>query len=386
MKQRIFVFLILIFLCTGAIRADEVVTAGVSPDNPLLWRLELLMEDINSAATSDQGLKVEKILGHAAERVAEMEKMLRWKKTPAAEKAIEKHKRLMDTASEKITELTHKNTEKEFEAEIRIEEAIIAYETSVAEILATDSDVFAEEERAIQNSFVETTFQKALLEETLKKKEATILKLKASGMSDTDIEALEANLKAGKESTTSDITGAAAAFSSNLTTAATGAVSAVDSAVESATGSSPSEIVGTITETVDAGENVEGIADVVETITAIVTDTTTSSRVKIDGDVTAEQMQMINLLYEQLRAENTDAEVEITVSKMQNNLWKIEKEIDGTLTTLQEEQLNDLLVSLSTNPSTVKIKVKYDPGDVSAANGVVVGESDSGLETAFVIG
>ena len=67
-------------------------------------------------------------------------------------------------------------------------------------------------------------------------------------------------------------------------------------------------------------------------------------------------------------------------------LWKIAKEIDGSLTSLQQEQLDNLLISLSENPSTVKIKVKYDPGDVSTANGVVVGESDSGLSTAFVIG
>jgi hypothetical protein len=364
MKQRVFVVLIIIFLCAATIRTDEVVTAGVSPDNALLWRLEILMEDLNSAATSNQGTKVEKILDHAAERVAELEKMLRWEKTAAAEKAEEKYEKLMSAALEKIQALEHKNAEKEFEAEIHIEEALAIYQVQITNIMiSSDANVMGEEGSAFFTTFVEKDMQhqQRLHDEMLKKKDATKLKLKGSGLSDLDIETLEANLKAGKESTTTEITDAAAAFSSNLTTAATGAVSAVDTAVESAT-------------------------EVVETISTIVTDTTTSSRIKIDGDVTAEQMQMINLLYEQLRAENTDAKIEITVSKMQNELWKIEKEIDGSLTSLQQQQLDDLLLSLSENPSTVKIKIKNYHGDLSSANGVVVGESDSGLTTAFVIG
>ncbi|MEK6868463.1 MAG: DUF5667 domain-containing protein [Nanoarchaeota archaeon] len=389
MNQKLFIFLLIVILWSAVIHADEAITAGVSPDNALLWRLEILMEDINTAATANQGTKIEKILDHAAERTAELEKMLRWEKTAAAEKAAEKHEKLMSSALEKIQELEHKNTEKEFEAEVHIEEAIGMYLGQMTTImLSSDANAMGSEGAIIFTAFVEKqlTGQTQLLDELLKKKDATKLKLKATGMSDADIETLEANLKAGKESATSDITGAAAAFSSNLTTAATGAVSAVDSAVESATGASPTEIVGTLTETVDVEESIKKVGDVVDTISAIVTDTTTSSKVKIDGDVTAEQMQMINLLYEQLRAENTDAEIELTVSKMQNDLWKIEKEIDGLLTSLQQEQLGDLLISLSANPSTVKIKVKYNPGDVSEANGVVVGESDSGLTTAFVIG
>ncbi len=369
MNQKLFVFLVIIVLLTATIRADEVVTAGVSPDNALLWRLEILMEDLNSIATSNQGTKVEKILDHAAERVAELEKMLRWEKTVAAEKAVQKHEKLMSAALEKILELEHKNAEKEFEAEIHIEEALATYQTQMTNILlSSDADAMSEEGTALFTRFLEkdTQLQQKLHDEALKKKDATTLKLKASGLSDADIETLNANLKAGKEGSTDDITGAAAAFSSNITTAAT-------------------DVVETITETVDVGEGIEKVGAVVETISTIVTDTTTSSKVKIDGDVTAEQLQMINLLYEQLRAENTDAEIEITVSKMQNDLWKIEKEIDGSLTSLQQQQLTDLLLSLSTNPSTVKIKVKYDSGDVSSGN-IVMGESNSGLTTAFVIG
>ena len=160
----------------------------------------------------------------------------------------------------------------------------------------------------------------------------------------------------------------------------------VDTVAETEVGQVADSIAETITESEVVSEGVEKAADVVEAVSTMVTDTTASSKVKIDGDVTAEQLQRINILYEQLRAESTDAEIELTVSKMDNGLWKIEKEIDGILTSLQQEQLNDLLLTLSSEPSTVKIKVKYDPGDVSASNGVIVGESESGLETAFVIG
>lgn len=375
MKQRFFVFFIFTFFFLQPIYADEVVTAGLSPDNALLWRVEIFIEDMNSLLTANQGVKVEKILNHAAERAAELEKMLRWEKNAAAEKAAEKHEKLMNTALEKIQELEHKNAEKEFEAEIHIEASLSVYQQSITEIIIpTDGTMFGEEELIFLSTFSEKNLvlQKQLLDELFQKKDATKLKLKASGLSDADIETLEKNIQKGETETSArdvadaaDITAVATAFSTNLSAAASQAATVVD----------------TIT---DAG--VETVEEVVEAVSTIVTDTTTTTKVKIDGDVTAEQMQMINILYEQLRAEKTDAEIEIIVSKMQNDLWKIEKEIDGSLTSLQQQQLDDLILSLSANPSSLKIKIKYDPGDHNGANGVLVGKSDSGITTAFVIG
>ncbi len=342
----------------------ETVTAGVSPDNPLLWRIEIFLDDVNAAITSNSGVKVEKMLGHAIERVAEMEKMLRWNKTSAAEEAVEKHARTIEKVKEKIGSLEKESTEKEFEAEIIIETALEKYSASVTIILSTIySTDYSPEQSSVSTEFITQHIEILLLltDAVKEKKEATKLKFKANGMSDADIMVLEENLKARKEVTEA--------------IKATGAATKVSE-----------KIVENIADAVGTEEAIEKAKEVVETVSTIVTDTTASSKVKIDGDVTPEQMQLINLLYEQLRADNTEAEIEITISRMGNGFWKIEKEIDGTLTALQEDQLDNLLFLLNKEPSTVKIKVKYDFRDTSAGSDIIVGESDSGLTTAFVIG
>ena len=116
----------------------------------------------------------------------------------------------------------------------------------------------------------------------------------------------------------------------------------------------------------------------------MITDISSNNKVKIDCDLTAQQLQAVNILYNQLIAESTDAEVELTVSQMSNGMWKIEKEVDGTLTSLQNQQLDELLVSLSKTPSSVHVKIKYDPAEVETAGLYSGGNGD--VETTFVIG
>ncbi|MFA6889039.1 MAG: hypothetical protein WC254_06105, partial [Candidatus Woesearchaeota archaeon] len=112
-------------------------------------------------------------------------------------------------------------------------------------------------------------------------------------------------------------------------------------------------------------------------------DVSSKSKLKIDGTLTAEQEQAVNLLYSQFIVENTEAEVGITVTQMDNGLWKIEKEIDGTLTVTQDQQLDALLILLGNSPSSSHITVKYDP--TTSDTNAYVGES-SGVSTSFVIG
>ena len=390
MRRKIF-FVITCFLLLCSLFPSSLAeeTAGVSPDNPILWHLEVFMEKFSIAITSSSSVKVEKSLNAAEERVAEFDKMLRWKKTEEANKAKEAHEMLMDKIIETIIDLEKKNTEKEFEEILTIEADIQEYGTTVSAVIsAISTEDIDDEQKTLLTEFMEkeeTNIQK-IVSEAATKKAAIILKLKASGLTDTEIATLEQNWKTGTSETT-DVTGAVTAITETIPSAVSDSVSkTVDAVAETQAGQIVDSIAETITENVDVTESVEKAVDVVETVSTVVTDTTASSKVKIDGDVTAEQLQRINILYEQLRAESTDAEIELTVSKMDNGLWKIEKEIDGILTSLQQEQLDDLILTLSSEPSTVKIKVKYDPGDISTSNGVVVGESESGLETAFVIG
>lgn len=389
MRRQLFilcmVFLVL-FSIVPSTFAEE--TAGVSPDNPILWHIEVFMEKFRIAITSSSSVKVEKSLNNAEERAAEFSKMLRWKKTEEAKKAKEAHELLMEKVKEAIIDLEKKNTEKEFEDILAIEESIMMYGATItAAITESSAAELDEEQRALLSEFAQKENENFNLisSETATKKAAVILKLKASGLTDSEIATLEQNWKTGNSSAA--VTGAVSAIQEKIPLVISDSVhQAADTVAETQAGQIVDSITETITEHVDVAESVETATDVVEAVSTIVTDTTTTSKVKIDGDVTAEQMQRINILYEQLRAESTEAEIELTISKMDNGLWKIEKEIDGILTSLQQQQLDDLLLTLSSEPSTVKIKIKYGPGDVSAANGVVVGESDSGLETAFVIG
>ncbi len=393
MRRKIFfvitVFLLLCSLFPSSL-AEE--TAGVSPDNPILWYIEVFMEKFSVAITSSSSVKVEKSLHNAEERVAEFDKMLRWKKTEEAKKAKEAHELLMEKITETIIDLEKKNTEKEFEEILTIEADIQTYITDVEAITsAISTEEVNDEQKTLFAEFMEkedANTQK-LVDEAEIKKAAIILKLKASGLTDVEIATLEQNWKTGSSESVEiaeGVTGAVAAITETIPSAVSDSVTkTVDAVSDTQAGEIAGSIAETITEKVDVSESAEKAADVVEAVSTIVTDTTASSKVKIDGDVTGEQMQRINILYEQLRAEGTDAEIELTVSKMDNDLWKIEKEIDGILTSLQQQQLDDLLLTLSSEPSTVKIKIKYDPGDVSSSNSVI-GESDSGLTTAFVIG
>ncbi len=386
-KIKLIIALFILSLLLPSSLAEE--TAGVSPDNPLLWHIEVFMEKFGIAITSSPSVRVEKSLNAAEERVAEFDKMLRWKKTEEAKKAKEAHEVLMEKIKEIIIDLEKKNTEKEFEEILSIEKSHMIYGSDMIELMTqNNASDLSDEELVLLTDFVNKETENFLLisSEVQTKKAAIILKLKAGGLTDTEIITLEQNWKAGI-SGSSEVTGAVSAIAQTIPSAVSDSVSkTVNAVTETQADEIAGSIAETITENVDVSESVEKAVDVVETVSTIVIGTTTTSKVNIDGDVTAEQMQRINILYEQLRAESTDAEIELTVSKMDNDLWKIEKEIDGILTSLQQEQLDDLLLTISNEPSTVKIKIKYDPGDLSTSNGVVVGESDSGLETAFVIG
>src|SRR3989338_4430001 len=202
MRRKIFfvitVFLLLCSLFPSSL-AEE--TAGVSPDNPILWHLEVFMEKFGVMLTSSPSVKVEKILNAAEERVAEFDKMLRWKKTEEATKAKEAHELLMEKTRETIIDLEKKNTEKEFEEILTIEADLQTYTEDVGTIIAAIStDDLDEEQKTLLSEFMEkedANLQK-LVDEAAVKKAAVVLKLKAGGLTDTEIATLEQNWKTGR--------------------------------------------------------------------------------------------------------------------------------------------------------------------------------------------
>jgi hypothetical protein len=357
--KKLLTFVLALVLCLSTVHAEQ--KAGISPDNPMLWRIEIFFEHIDIAITYDKTKKIEKHMECAEERAAEMEKMLRWKNTEGAETAKAAYEKELASVAESIAELDYKNPESEFEAENTIQSTVLSAQKNIAEIItAMNAAELDDAQKQLVEQFSALTFEDIHAKLT-EKKDATILKLKANGLTDENIAALQGEILDIVENIKEDI----------------------EEQIE--------ETTDTVETNTTTGENVaEGPSESTEASAeelsseAMITDISSNNKVKIDGDLTAEQLQAVNILYNQLIAESTDAEVELTVSQMSNGMWKIEKEVDGTLTSLQNQQLDELLVSLSKTPSSVHVKIKYDPAEVETAGLYSGGNGD--VETTFVIG
>ncbi len=356
----------------SVVHAEQTVTAGISPDNQILWKIDIFFEHVNAFITYDYAKKIEKRMYSAEERAAEMEKMLRWKKTVEAEKAKIAFEEEQDALRSLIEQLDHKNPQTEMNQEFEVEVLLQNYNLELASIrsamMAADID---DKQQELVQQFGEKIQTTDFLTVIATKKEATVLKLKANGLTDENIATLQADLMSKLQYVTQEVLETAENLSESEQPELI-----VESVVTQNVSKKQEPIVEQVTET-NASVNQQ------EQMT-IVTDTSSKSKVKVDGELTAEQLQAVNLLYSQLVAENTDAEIEITVTQMDNGFWKVEKEVDGMLTSLQQQQVDALLVSLSQTPSSVHIKVKYDPSEPEGAGVYVGGSSD--VETTFVIG
>jgi len=378
MRKLIMIPLLLI-LVASLVHAQQNVTAGISPDNPMLWKIELFFEHASAAITSNDAEKINKRMHSAEERAAEMEKMLRWKKTEAAQSAKLAFDDEISTLQQYFSEFEYKSPQNELEAEYTVQEILQTYDAEITAVTATlESAELDDAQKQIVQQFLETVkitdFQAALNA----KKDATFLKLKANGLTDDDIAALETGIFNKIKNVANTLFNNTVANNSN-------------SSQLGLLQENPNELVEVQSSDVQQSEIQTEVIDQpiisesspIENTNSVVIDVSSKSKLKIDGTLTAEQEQAVNLLYSQFIVENTEAEVGITVTQMDNGLWKIEKEIDGTLTVTQDQQLDALLILLGNSPSSSHITVKYDP--TTSDTNAYVGES-SGVSTSFVIG
>jgi len=352
--RKIILIPLLLILAASLVHAQQNVTAGISPDNPFLWRMEVFFEHVSTAITYDSAEKINKRMHSAEERAAEMEKMLRFKKTEAAQSAKNAFDDEVTALQQYISEFEYKSPQNELDAEYKVQELLQNYNSEITSLTTTLASAQLDDNQTqIVQEFVEKVKAADFQSVLNAKKDATILKLKANGLTNEDIAALQTGIVEKVKT-----------FADNLLNETFS-----NQTVSNQTNNS---------EQVQENVSEESVSEQPQ---SVVTDVSSKSKVKIDGIVTAEQQQAVNLLYSQLIAENTEAEVEITVTQMDNGLWKIEKEIDGTLTSLQDKQLDALLVSLGNSPSSLHITVKYDSSEADA----YVGESNN-ISTSFSIG
>jgi hypothetical protein len=360
---------------------------GITPDSVILWKFDVWAEKGLITITLDQEEKVRKSLRAAEERLTEMEKMLRKEKLWPAEKAMIEHNDFIENARAYIVYLDYQQKEKEFEKEFEIQQYLIDYGVIVDMVheQILDEDLDEKGENIVTDAF--TTISKQITELTLAlddKKAETKLKIKANGLSESELAQLEGSLSAG----VNDLL-----------------AMDVDEEVEPLVELGKEEAEDLVEEILELEETLEEITDdigknvgfiigfgdtnsvVDEEPQALVTDTSTKTKVKLDGDVTASQIDIINSLYNSLVSAETKAEIEIDVSEVQEGSWKIEKELDGVLTNMQESLLENLLLSLGTEPSSVRIKIKHNPNSLDTDEAVYYGEDEnSGITTNFVIG
>lgn len=388
--KKYFIFFLLVLFSTSLVQASGSQTAGVSPDNPILWRVEIFLEDMNVAVTSDPAIKVQKSLDHAEERAAEIEKMLRWNKTDAAEKALNKYDSILEKTQTIITGMDNDDKQQALETELEINASLTAY---IAHLVEVQALIASTSHDATQTSLLaklseRMTTTTASLEQALAdKKQQTEAAIKANGVTDDVLLQMEQDIQEGIGQSKNAEEQIASLQQMNLT-------SFVDTATnDSLITSLASNATAIAEQVVDAAadilqENESTSSSQQQTqATATISDASSRNKLKVDGAITPAQEQKINILYQQLQTENTEAEIEIAVSQTDSGLWKIEKEIDGTLSAQQRAQLDDLLLSFSNPTNAVSIKIKYTPISAPSESTIVYsGTSDSGVSTNFQIG
>ncbi|MBW2980552.1 hypothetical protein KY360_03990 [Candidatus Woesearchaeota archaeon] len=174
--------------------------AGITPDNPL-WGLERAIEAINVALTPGKSAKAKKGLAHARERLMETQAMIAARKLGAAEEAQEAHDDLIDDVSGQIAGLGNGDIAEELADEIELEEALNEHKTLVREVnnirLKTKGLTAGQQAQlnglvsSMEGSTVRAQFS------VRARKDKTKTKIKATqGLSDEELEALEAQVKA----------------------------------------------------------------------------------------------------------------------------------------------------------------------------------------------
>lgn len=110
MKGKILAVLLTGFLLTSSVRAQaeeiELPTPGILPDQPILYFLENLKEEIETFLATDPVKKAEKYLLRASERVAEVQAMIQRGKPELAEKVLIRYDAQLQKGLEKVEVLS----------------------------------------------------------------------------------------------------------------------------------------------------------------------------------------------------------------------------------------------------------------------------------------
>ncbi len=387
-KHLVFFFTFFLFF-TSFTTAAGPQTAGVSPDNPILWKIETFFEDANVVITSDPVVKMQKSLDHAEERIAEMEKMLRWNKTDSAEKALNKYDAILEKTQTIVTGLDEDDKQQALETELEMNASLTAYISHLVQLQAviTSTSHDASQTLLIGKLSERMGTTTATLEQALAyQKQQTLAAIKANGVTDEELLHMEQQIQEslGQQQSAEDQveTLQQMNFSSFIDTATNDSL--ITSLAENAS-TLAQQVADAATEFFD--ENDTSSSQDTKA-TATINDASSRNKLQFTGSITVDQEQKMNILYQQLQTEETTAEIEIVVSQLDNGLWRIEKEIDGTLSAQQKAQLDDLLLSFATPSNPVTIKIKYAPVSVSSSESTTVysGSSDSGVSTSFEIG
>lgn len=356
------VFLVLFIFPVYAFDAPQ---PGITPDNAILWKLDVLTERFLTAITLDQEEKTRKSIQSAEERLTEMTKMLRKDKLWAAEKAAQQQREALEDARTYIAYLDHTKTETLFEHVFAIEKHIQEYENLVGDEQQqlTDFSLDAEEEAFVNRTLIALQEQQQeLTNELQKKKEATILKLRANGLSIEEIIALETSILQKIQGTENS------SLSSQITSVATEGEELIDTLFENQTrsqdilnetGALLQDVVSEIQDYIET-ETEKSIFVETQKDAVVIADTSVKSKIRIEGELSVIQQALVDGLYDSLKKENTKAEIEIEVVEMQDGIWRIEKEVDGLLSKKQQQVLENLLLSFSKEPVPLRIKIKHD--------------------------
>ncbi len=372
MRRKLIFMLVLFVLFSLQSHAAEAPQPGITPDNAILWKLDVFIERFLTTITLDQEEKIQKSIDSAAERLTEMTKMLRKDKLWAAEKAAQQQREALEDARTYIVYFDHAKTEKSFEQVFIIENDLQEYAALVSEEQKQfiTSSLDAEEEAFVNTTFTSLKEQQQELEKELqKKKEETILKLRANGLNIEEITALKTTILQKidalleNQTRTQDILNETGELIQDVVSGLQEYVEYIDTETEKSI-------------SIETQEN-----------TAIISDTGVKSKVKVEGEITAIQQAVVEEIYDSLKKEGTKAEIEIEIVELREGVWRIEKEIDGILSKKQQQMLEDFLLSLSKKPAQLRIKIKHDPAVFSAQEDIVLGENEeTGDSMSFVIG
>lgn len=111
MKKQI-LGILMVLLLTSPVMAQEIeVSSGVTPDQELLWKLDMLMERIQIMFTFNQADKVMLKIRRADERLAEMEQMMKENKLQYMNKAENERNKMINEVEVDSNELSeeHRN-------------------------------------------------------------------------------------------------------------------------------------------------------------------------------------------------------------------------------------------------------------------------------------